>query len=323
MEPYIRSMLDEMPDHMIGVAANPAAPHLFVVNTKDPQRLNDSVAETFVHMVMQLLYLSQRARPDLRTAVSFLCTRLQRPDHDDYKKLARVMKYLQCTIDLPLTLSIDGSGVLEWWVDASYAVHPDMKGHTGGVLSMGKGAVYSTSTRQKLVTRSSTESELVGIHDVLPDVLWTKHFLEAQGCHVVENVVHQDNQSCILLAKNGRHSSSKRTKHINLRYFFAKDRIDSGEIVIRYCPTENMHADFFTKALQGALFRKHRDFIMNVDPAYYDADHRSVLSNDGQTNNVMADGQTAKNGIVTAKSDVGDETPYRTALLKGRQGKQR
>jgi hypothetical protein len=83
-------------------------------------------------------------------------------------------------------------------------VHPDMKGQTGGVLSMGQGAVYSTSTRQKLVTRSSTESDLVGIHDVLPDILWTKNFLEAQGFPVIENVLHQDNQSCILLAKNGR-----------------------------------------------------------------------------------------------------------------------
>jgi hypothetical protein len=130
---------------------------------------------------MVLLHLSQRARPDIRTAASFLCTRLQKSDKDNYKKLARVMKYLQYTVDLPLTLSSDGSGVLTWWVDASYVIHPDMKGHIGGVLSTGQGAVYSTSTRQKLVTRSSTESELVGVHDVMPDILWTKHFLESQG----------------------------------------------------------------------------------------------------------------------------------------------
>jgi hypothetical protein len=129
------------------------------------------------------------------------------------QKKARAMKYLQGTVDLPLTLSSDGRGMLAWWVDASYAVHPDMKGHTGGVLSMGQGAVYSTSTRQKLVTRSSTESELVGIQDVMPDILWTKNFLEAQGFSVTETILHQDNQSCILLAKNGRQSSSKRTAY--------------------------------------------------------------------------------------------------------------
>jgi hypothetical protein len=89
--------------------------------------------------------------------------RVQHLDRDDFKKIVRVMKYLQGTVGLPFTLSSDGSGTLAWWVDASYAGHPEMKGHTGGMFSMGQGIVYSTSTRQKLETRSSTERELVGI----------------------------------------------------------------------------------------------------------------------------------------------------------------
>jgi hypothetical protein len=139
------------------------------------------------------------------------------------------------------------------------------------VVARGQGAVYSTSTGQKL------RLEVVGIHDVLHDILWTKNFLEAQGFPIIENVLHQDNQSCILLA---RQSSSQRTKDLNLRYCFVKDKIDASEIIIRYCQTENMCSDFFTKEIQGSLFGKHRDFIMNVDPAYYDEDHRSVLESD-------------------------------------------
>jgi hypothetical protein len=101
-----------------------------------------------------------------------------------------MMKYLQCTIDLPLTLSSDGSGTLAWWADASFAVHPDMKGHTGGILSMGRGAVYTTSTRQKLSKHSPINSELVGVHNIMPDILWTRNFLEAQELPVRENVLH-------------------------------------------------------------------------------------------------------------------------------------
>jgi hypothetical protein len=86
-------------------------------------------------------------------------------------------------------------------------VHPDIKSHTGGTLSLGKGSVYSTSTRQKLNTKSSTEAELVGIDDVMPLILWTRYFLDAQGYDVQENKVFQDNQSVILLEKNGRRSS--------------------------------------------------------------------------------------------------------------------
>jgi hypothetical protein len=149
--------------------------------------------------------------------------------------------------------------------------------------------------------------------------------LEVQGFPVVENALHQDNQSCILLAKNGRQSSSKRTKHLNLRYFFVKDKIDSGDIVIRYCQTDNMRADFFTKALQGSPFRKHRDFIMNVDPACYDAGHRSVLKTDSQPARTKPGGQgldNAKPGGQVTRDDPVDPTPYRTALLKRPEGEQ-
>ena len=69
---------------------------------------------------MQLLYLSQRGRPDIRTAISFLCTRLQCADEDDYKKMIRVLKYLQGTVDLALTLSAQNDMKLRWWVDAHW-----------------------------------------------------------------------------------------------------------------------------------------------------------------------------------------------------------
>jgi hypothetical protein len=97
-------------------------------------------------MTAQLLFLSKRARPDIQTAVAFLCTRVKSPDEDDWKKLARVIKYLRGTASMPLTLEACNLQVIKWWVDASYAVHDDMKSHTGGIMTMGKGVVYATST---------------------------------------------------------------------------------------------------------------------------------------------------------------------------------
>jgi hypothetical protein len=76
--------------------------------------------------------------------------------------------------------------------------------------------------------------------------------------------VNQDKQSTILLEKNGCALSGKRTRHINIRYFFVADRVASKEVSIQYCPTGEMVADFFMKPLQGALFQKFRNFIMNV-----------------------------------------------------------
>ena len=98
---------------------------------------------------------------------------------------------------------------IKWWVDASYGVHPNCRGHTGGTASIGKGHYYSTSTKQKLNTRSSTESELVAVDDLMPMILWTRLFMEAQGYKVEDNIIFQDNKSTLLLAENGKASSGK------------------------------------------------------------------------------------------------------------------
>jgi hypothetical protein len=124
--------------------------------------------------------------------------------------------------------------------------------------------VYSFSRKQRINTKSSTEAELVGVDDGMPLVVWTRNFLEAQGFSVSDNVVFQDNQSAILLEKNGKSSSGRRTRHLNIRYFFVTDRIQNGDLRVEYCPTGDMVADFFTKPLQGSLFRKLRKTILNI-----------------------------------------------------------
>jgi hypothetical protein len=266
MDDYVEGILEEARDDMSGESATPAADHLFTVNEEPDSEhmLSTDDSEYFHTMTAKLLFLSKRARPDVQTPVAFLCTRVKAPDQDDYKKLARVVKYLRDTPKLYLTLEADGTHILTWWIDASFAVHKDMKSHTGGTMSLGKGSVYSASTRQKLNTKSSTEAELVGVDDVMPQVLWTRYFLEAQGYEVRDNKIYQDNQSTMLLAKNGRASSGKRTRHINIRYFFVADRVKSGEVSIDYCPTGEMLGDFFTKPLQGVAFKKFRAKILNL-----------------------------------------------------------
>ena len=259
---YVQKMLDSLPEDMGGESITPASNHLFEVNP-EAVRLDEATSELFHHNTAKLLFLCKRARPDTQTAVAFLCTRVQGPDVDDYQKLRRVMRYLRATKLMPLVLEADTTNVIKWWADASYAVHVDMRSHTGGCLTMGEGIIYGTSFKQKLTTKSSTEAELVAASDVMPQILWTRYFLEAQGYGVNDNIVYQDNKSAILLEKHGRASSSKRTRHINIRYFFVKDRIESNEVSVEFCPTEHMIADYFTKPLQGSLFKKFRDRIMN------------------------------------------------------------
>ena len=89
-----------------------------------------------------------------------------------------------------------------------------MRSHAGATLFIGKGAIESVSSKQKINTRSSTDAETVAVDDVIARVMWTKLFLEEHGCKITKNIVHQDDKSSILLMKNGRSSAGKRTRHI-------------------------------------------------------------------------------------------------------------
>ena len=129
---------------------------------------------------------------------------------------------------------------------------------------MGKGAIVSESMKQKLNTRSSTEAEVVGVDDVITKVLWTLLFIEAQGYEVKKNIVYQDNKSSILLETNGRKSAGKRSRAMNIRYFFITDQVEKGNVEIEYCPTDKMIADYMTKPLQGAKFAEFRKAILGM-----------------------------------------------------------
>ena len=134
-------------------------------------------------------------------------------------------------------------------------------------MTLGNGALYSKSSKQKLNTKSSTEAELVAASDMSGQILWTKCFLQAQDYKVKRNILYQDNKSAILLEKNGSLSSSQRTRHINVRYFFIKDKVDQGDIEIIYCPTGDMVGDFFTKPLRGSQFQNFRERILGLSYA--------------------------------------------------------
>ena len=143
-------------------------------------------------------------------------------------------------------------------------MHPDMRSQTGGNMSLGKGAIISTSIKQKMNTKSSTETELITADDLMLHILWTNYFLNWQGYNAKETILYQENKSVILLDKNSKKSSSKRTKHIAIRYYFITDRVKADELNIEYCSTGDMVAYYVTNPLQGKKFYQFRKEIMNL-----------------------------------------------------------
>jgi hypothetical protein len=155
------------------VARTSMAPDDFFIVDKDTEKLSEEGAKAFHNLVAKTLYVSKRSRPDVSTAIAFLTTRVRAPDANDWRKLSHLMEYLRVDRLHPLILSANGSGVLMWYVNASFAVHPNMRSHTGGGFTMGRGFPIVSSTKQKLNTRSSTESELVGVDNLMPITVWS------------------------------------------------------------------------------------------------------------------------------------------------------
>ena len=148
---------------------------LFKVD-EDAVKLDQARAKAFHNITAKGIYVAKRVRPDISLSIAFLTTRVKGPDTDNWRKLCHLVEYLRSTCGLPLILVANGTGVLSWYVDASFAVHPDMKGHTGGAMTMGTGFPLDKSTKHKLNTRSSTESEIVAVDNLIQQILWVRSF---------------------------------------------------------------------------------------------------------------------------------------------------
>jgi hypothetical protein len=265
MVDYLKLAITEFPEVITDGAASPEAEKLFTVRPEEECKpLEEKRAIVFHQCVAQLLFASARARKDIQSRVEFLAARVRNPDKDNCAKLKRLLRYIRCNIHLSLILRANSLNVIKWWVDASFGTHDNCRGHTGATMSLGGGSIIGMSKKQKINTRSSTESELVGADDAIPQMMWTGYFLEGQGHKIKECILNQDNMSAMLLETNGKQSSSKRTKHIRVCYFFIKDRESNGDITLKHCPTGEMLADHFTNPLQGALFRKFRAEIQGI-----------------------------------------------------------
>ena len=151
-----------------------------------------------------------------------------------------------------------------------------MRSHTGAMLTFGRGAVFSMSNKQKVNLTSSTVAEIIGVDDAMNFVMWVKLFIEQQVVNLPTksiikklgaqpSVLQQDNTSSIRLEANGKRSSTKRIRHINIRYFYVTDKVKSGDVVILYHPTGKLVGDYLTKPLNGTQFKNHYNTIMGIN----------------------------------------------------------
>ena len=246
-----------------GKAITPATDFLFDARPSDTTvKASLEDVEYFHSYVAKLLYLGKRVRPEILTAVSFLTTRINPCDNDDMNKLARVLSYLATCPERGITLCIgDSIPSVSAQIDAAYGVHMDGKSHTGCTITIGdRGPCYFRSAKQRIVTKSSTEAELVALSDSANVPIHINRFLRAQGYDSPPAILYQDNKSAMALIANGR-STSDLTRHILLRHFWVTERAKINEVKIVHLPSPKMSANLLSKAVQGKQFLSERDGV--------------------------------------------------------------
>ena len=258
MPGYIQELLKEY--GVQKVASTPSNNNLFQDTL--PDILDQEYQQKMHSLTARLLYIGTRTRPEILLVVNYLATRVNNYSQGDWEKAMRCLQYLNLDTDLGLSLSIGEKIEVHLYADASYGVHADGKSHSASVIKIGRASVSAKSTKQKIVTKSTTEAELVCASDMVSSAIGKRDFLSGQGYLNVPIYLHQDNKSTIKMLNTGE-SKSERTRHVKVRYFFMKEQIDNGEIVIKHTSTHDMIADVLTKPLQGQLFTRLRSLLLS------------------------------------------------------------
>jgi hypothetical protein len=242
------------------VCDSPAGADVFDINSNLPL-LSKEQQDEFHSTVARLLYLSKRARPDILLPVSFLTTRVRKATEQDQAKLNRVLDYLsQGHRALILGCAADGPK-LEAYVDASHATHADRKGHTGAIITLGRGAIYASSSKQKTISRSSFEAEVNAASFTGSTVIWLSRLMGELGYNVLPTTIYQDNEGTASILRSGR-LTGRNSKHIDVHMLWMAEKVTEGMLAIKWIPTEEMLADVLTKGMVGKSFQALRDLLM-------------------------------------------------------------
>ena len=212
-------------------------------------------------LVGALMYVPTCTRPDIMHAVGEVAKYCAKYGKQHWIAAKRVLKYLKTTMDYSIVFDGKNKGELLGFPDASWASDLDSRRSTTGYVFFFNGSVVSwKSKRQPTVATSSTEAEYMALYSATQEAVWLRRLLSDMGCaRGLATTIYEDNQGCIALARNPVFHA--RTKHIDIKYHFLREKVEEGDIELEYRPTDEMVADGLTKAL-GRV--KHASFVKGL-----------------------------------------------------------
>jgi hypothetical protein len=242
----------------------PADSKLFDIDADSPA-LDDGKRKSFHSAVAKVLYLATKIRPELLPTVSFLSSRVLAPTEEDWSKLQKLMSYVSNTVNYGIKYYKGQSTDIKAYIDASHGTHyNDGTSRSGILITMAGGCICAKSARQKIVTLSSTEAELVALTEGSNYVVWLRNLLNDMRLKDPgPTVIYQDNKSTIALIENAK-TKQQRTRHVNAKYFAIRQRIVEGYVRIEHLSGLHMLADVMTKGVDAATLSRLLPAMMYV-----------------------------------------------------------
>jgi len=215
---------------------------------------SDLTTHLYMQVIGSLLHLSNSTRPDIAYAISILAAKMQSPTVSDWQKAKRLFRYLKGTKSHALHCEKNtGKLNIDVYSDADHANCTETRrSRTGIVISVSGFPITWQSKRQTLVTVSTVESEYVAASSACQELIWILSVLKELKIEYNQPVMHMDNQGSIAIAKDPVHHG--RTKHIDIRYHYIREKYREKLFEMIYCPTKEQLADIFTKALPQSTF---------------------------------------------------------------------
>jgi hypothetical protein len=220
----------------------------FGIKLNKNQDIDQMTDKPYSSLIGSLLYLSNSTRPDITFAVHRLSSYNSNPNEIHWKAAKRILKYLKKTDDLGLVFKNSNDCTLHGYSDSDWASDLDTRRSTTGYfVTLNRNPISWCSKRQNTIALSTAEAEYMGISETIKELIWIKKLLTDLKITDFKTELACDNQSAIQISKNP--VFHQRTKHIDIRYHFIREKIQEMKIKLYYLPTELMIADLLTKPL--------------------------------------------------------------------------
>lgn len=226
--------------------------------------LSTTCSQPYRQLIGCLMYAMLATRSDLSYCLNYFSHFQNNPEEVHWMYLKNVLRYIKGTLDYSIIYRKQSGNIpiLEGFVDADWANHNDRKSVTGYIFKI-YGSIVSWSTnRQPTIALSTTEAEYMAASYATCEAIWLGNILKDFGVELSEPItLYEDNQSFIQLSQNPGHH--RRTKHIDIRHHFIREKVEEGVVKLKYITSENQQADILTKGLPVTKFNHLIKLIMN------------------------------------------------------------